>query len=294
VVAFGKYHGLGNDFLIVDLRQVDDAAIQDPANVRALCDRQFGIGGDGVLPILLPVTAGADARMRVINADGSDSEMCGNGLRCVVKYLYERGEVQKDRITIDTGAGPLACDVHLSNGKVSEVTVDMGRPRLTRAEIPMIGPADERCIDVAFGDLRLTAVSMGNPHAVFFVEQGDLMALATARGPALEIDPTFPRKANIELARMVSPKEIDLVVWERGCGITLACGTGACATAVAACLTGRAALDTELKVNLPGGSLAIRVAPDYRTVLMRGPAVHVFDGTVDPRVVAARPARPAR
>jgi diaminopimelate epimerase len=288
VVAFGKYHGLGNDFLIVDLRSADNAAIQDPVIVRALCDRQFGVGGDGVLPILMPVTAGADARMRVLNADGSDSEMCGNGLRCVVKYLYERGDLKQDRITIDTGAGPLACDVHVSNGKVAEVTVDMGRPRLTRGEIPMTGPAEERCIDVGLDDLRVTAVSMGNPHAVFFAD-ADLMALATSRGPALEVHPHFPRKANIEFARATSPREIDLVVWERGCGITLACGTGACATAVAACLTGRAAVDTEIKVNLPGGSLAIRVAPDYRTVFMRGPAVHVFDGTVDPRAVSPRP-----
>jgi diaminopimelate epimerase len=290
VVAFGKYHGLGNDFLIVDLRAGDDSGIQDGERVKAICDRQFGVGGDGVLPILPPVAAGSDARMRVLNADGSDSEMCGNGLRCVVKYLYERGGVKQDRITIDTGAGSLTCDVHVSNGKVDEVTVDMGRPRLTRGEIPMQGPADERCIEVAFEGMRVTGVSMGNPHAVFFLDPAaDLMELARTRGPALEVHSMFPRRANIEFARMKSAKEIDLVVWERGCGITLACGTGACATAVAACLTDRAPVDSEIKINLPGGSLAIRVAPDYRTVSMRGPAVHVFDGTLDPRLIQPRP-----
>jgi len=290
VVAFGKYHGLGNDFLIVDLRDKDDAAIQDGDKVKAICDRQFGVGGDGVLPILPAVAAGSAARMRVINSDGSESEMCGNGLRCVVKYLYERGGVHQDRITIDTGAGPLACDVHLSNGKVEEVTVDMGRPRLTRGEIPMEGPPDERCIDVPFEGMRMTGVSMGNPHAVFFMDAAaDLMTLARTQGPSLEVHRMFPRRANIEYARMKSAREIDLVVWERGAGLTLACGTGACATAVAACLTERAVVDSEIRVNLPGGPLVIRVAPDYRTVFMRGPAVHVFDGTLDARLVAARP-----
>lgn len=288
MIAFGKYHGLGNDFLVVDLRDGGGDGL-DPAHVRALCDRQFGVGGDGVLPILPPVTAGADARMRVQNSDGTDSEMCGNGLRCVVKYLYERGGIRKDRITVDTGAGPLACEVRVTEGRVDEVTVDMGRPRLARGEIPMAGPADERCVDVAFEGMRVTGVSMGNPHAVFFVDAGDLMELAVSRGPGLEVHPMFPRRANIELARMISPSELELVVWERGCGITLACGTGACATAVAACLTGRAALDQELRVRLPGGALTIRVASDYRTVLMRGPAAHVFDGTVDPAAVRPRP-----
>lgn len=290
MIAFGKYHGLGNDFLIVDLRAGDASGIQDADRVRAICDRRFGVGGDGVLPILPPVTPGADARMRVLNADGSDSEMCGNGLRCVVKYLYERGGVVQDRITVDTGAGPLACDVHATGGIVTEVTVDMGRPRLTRGEIPMTGPDGERAIEIAFAGFRMTGVSMGNPHAVMFLDDDrDLMQLATTRGPALEIDPVFPRKANIEFARTRSPRELDLVVWERGCGITLACGTGACATTVAACLTGRAAVDTDVRVNLPGGSLSIRVASDYRTVLMRGPATHVFDGSLDPRAIASRP-----
>ena len=297
MVAFAKYHGLGNDFLVVDLRTAvardDAAAVQDPDVVRALCDRQFGVGGDGVLAVLPATGAGADARMRVLNADGSEAEMCGNGLRCVVKYLRERGGVTTDRIAVDTGAGVLACDVHGAGGAVDAVTVDMGRPRLARGEIPMTGPAAERCIDAPLPvagserEWRVTAVSMGNPHAVMFVDDADLLALARTIGPTVEVHAWFPNRTNVEFARMRGAREIDLVVWERGCGITLACGTGACATAVAACATGRAAVGDELAVNLPGGTLAIRVAPDYATVFMRGPAVHVFDGVVDPRAVAA-------
>jgi diaminopimelate epimerase len=294
VIAFAKYHGLGNDFLVVDLREphADADAIQDPAVVRAICDRQFGVGGDGILAILPPVTPGADARMRVLNSDGSEAEMCGNGLRCFAKYLYERGGVAKPRMVIDTGGGALACDLQLTRDLVESVTVDMGKPRFLRKEIPLSGPPDERCVDVPFAlaghDLRLTAVSTGNPHAVFFVN-APLMHLATSIGPTIETHPLFPKKTNVEFARIKSPTEIDLVVWERGCGITLACGTGACATTVAACLTGRAQVDTDVRVNLPGGSLSIRVAPDYRTVFMRGPATHVFDGSLAPRAIAPRP-----
>jgi diaminopimelate epimerase len=230
--------------------------------------------------------------MRVLNADGSEAEMCGNGLRCVVKYLRERGGVAKPRITVDTGAGPLTCDVHADGGIVGAVTVDMGRPRLQRGEIPMTGPQTEHCVDVplAIGghELRVTGVSMGNPHAVAFVDE-PLRPLAETLGLAIEHHAWFPNKTNAEFARVVSASEIDLVVWERGCGITLACGTGACATAVAACLTGRARPGDEIVVHLPGGDLAIRVAADYSTVYMRGPAVHVFDGSLDADSVVARP-----
>jgi len=281
VIAFAKYQGLGNDFVIVDLRAEGAGELPDPVQARAICDRRFGVGADGVLAILPPTRAGSDAQMKVINADGSDSEMCGNGLRCVAKYLYERGGVQRDRLTVDTGAGPLTCALHVSAGKVLEVTVDMGRPRLSRGEIPMTGPADERCIDVPVDHVRITGVSMGNPHAVIFVDDGaDLMTLAKTLGPDLEVHSLFPRRTNVGIARMQTPRDIDLVVWERGCGITLACATGASAAAVAACLTDRAALDTDIAIHLPGGSLAIRVAPNYGTVYVRGPAVHVFDGSV--------------
>src|SRR6476659_9213188 len=183
-MRFAKYHGLGNDFLVVDLRELksdDAAAAQEPDVVKALCDRQFGVGGDGVLAVL-PGGPGADARMRVLNSDGSEAEMCGNGIRCVAKELFDRGGVRKDRIAIDTGAGRLVCAIEKRGDVAQTVTVEMGRPRLLRGEIPMTGPASERCIEQPI-EVRgqptrtVTCVSMGNPHAVTFVDSGDLLAL---------------------------------------------------------------------------------------------------------------------
>jgi diaminopimelate epimerase len=300
-MRFAKYHGLGNDFVIVDLRASgsdSSPSAQDPDVVRAVCDRRFGVGGDGILAVLPGQSLGAHARMRVLNADGGEAEMCGNGLRCVVKYLYERDpDLALDALTIDTGAGPLTCRVATDGGQVSTVTVDMGRPRLTRAEIPMTGPSGERCVEapleIAGRSLQLTGVSMGNPHAIAFVDEtgAPLRALAETAGPPLEVHDWFPRKTNVEFARVLAPDDLELVVWERGVGITLACGTGACATAVAACLTGRSPTDTDLRVRLLGGDLIIRVPADYATVFMTGPATHVFDADIDLANVAAN-ARP--
>jgi diaminopimelate epimerase len=300
-MRFAKYHGLGNDFLVVDLRELrgdDAAAVQDPPVVRAILDRQFGVGGDGVLAVL-PGEPGADARMRVLNADGSEAEMCGNGIRCVAKELFDRGGVTKDRIAIDTGAGRLVCAITARNGRAETVTVEMGAPRLTYAEIPMLPPSStgspsDRCIEqpleIAAHPPRLfTAVSMGNPHAVTFVEADEPRKLATSIGPMIENHPRFPRRTNTEFAHVISPTEIDLVVWERGSGLTLACGTGACATVVAAVLTGRAQEGREVTVHLPGGDLGITVLPGMTNVHMRGPALHVFDGELSPRQVAPRP-----
>jgi diaminopimelate epimerase len=293
-MRFAKYHGLGNDFLVVDLRDLksdEAAAAQEPDVVKALCDRQFGVGGDGVLAIL-PGGPGADARMRVLNSDGSEAEMCGNGIRCVAKELYDRGGVHKDSIAIDTGAGRLVCAIDAKGDKAETVTVQMGAPRLLRGEIPMTGPAHERCIDhplrIELVDLHITAVSMGNPHAVAFVS-ADQRRLAETIGPKVENHAWFPRRTNAEFARMISPTEIELVVWERGCGITLACGTGACATVTAAVVTGRSEAGKDVLVHLPGGDLTIKVLPDMSNVLMRGPALHVFDGELAPRAVLPRP-----
>jgi diaminopimelate epimerase len=294
-VRFAKYHGLGNDFLVVDLRSVrgdDAAAVQDPTVVRALCDRQFGVGGDGVLAVL--PTDGADARMRVLNADGSEAEMCGNGIRCVAKELFDRGGVRKDRIVIVTGSGRLACAIEAHGGIAQTVTVEMGKPRLLRGEIPMTGPVNERCVDAPLeiaGHTRLvTCVSMGNPHAVTFVDSRAFARQAAETvGPRVETHAWFPHKTNAEFAHVISRRELDLVVWERGVGITLACGTGACATVVAAVLTGRCDEDTGVLVHLPGGDLTITVEKTLAGVLMRGPALHVFDGEFDPRKIAARP-----
>ena len=294
-MRFAKYQGLGNDFLVVDLRDLrgdDAAAAQDPEVVKALCDRQFGVGGDGVLAVL-PGDAGADARMRVLNSDGSEAEMCGNGIRCVAKELYDRGGVHKDRIAIDTGAGRLVCAIEDRGGVAETVTVEMGAPRLLRGEIPMTGPSHERCIEqpltVEHTELSITCVSMGNPHAVAFVTAGQ-RHLAETIGTKVENHVWFPKRTNAEFARMISPTEIELVVWERGCGITLACGTGACATVVAAILTGRAEEGSDVLVHLPGGDLTITVEKGLSNVRMRGPARHVFDGDLAPRRVSPRPA----
>ena len=286
MLAFAKVHGLGNDFLIVDLRRGDTTpSVQTPAAARALCDRRFGVGGDGVL-VLLPSDV-ADCRMRVLNADGSEAEMCGNGIRCVAKYLRDRDPsfAGRSAVSVETLAGVLACRIHLGgDGAVTSVSVEMGRPRLQRGEIPMAGAPGERCVEqgVHDTDLRITAVSMGNPHAIAFVDDtgADLRARAERQGPAMEHHAWFPQRTNAEFAR-VSGDVIELVVWERGCGITLACGTGACATAVAACLTGRAERGREIRVRLLGGELGITVHDGDAGVTMRGPATFVFDATVD-------------
>ena len=294
-MRFAKYHGLGNDFLVVDLRDVsaaDAAAAQDPAHVIALCDRQFGVGGDGVLAVLPSTTA--DVRMRVLNSDGSEAEMCGNGIRCVAKELYDRGGLRQPEISIETGAGRLTCAIDAVGGVARSVTVAMGLPRLLRGEIPMTGPANERCIEQALelagASRAITCVSMGNPHAIAFVGSRDeAMQLATSVGPRVEHHAWFPNRTNAEFAHVRDRREIDLVVWERGCGITLACGTGACATTIAAVLTGRADEATPVRVNLPGGSLEITVAAGLAGVAMKGPALHVFDGELELARLVARP-----
>jgi diaminopimelate epimerase len=301
MLPFTKVQGLGNDFVVVDLRRESapgkgELSAQDPAVVRAICDRHFGVGADGVLAIL-PGAKGV-ARMRVLNADGSEAEMCGNGIRCVAKVLYETdASLRRPVLEIDTGAGLLACEMSATDGHVDSVTVEMGRPRFTRDEVPLAPAGSGRALREAITALdrtfRFTAVSMGNPHAVIFVEEPteDLMALATKYGPVLEVASTFPRRANIEFARVrrgASGDEIDLVVWERGCGITLACGTGACATAVAACVEERLARGHEIRVHLPGGPLGITVAADDAGVRMRGPATTVFRSELDLAALAAR------
>ncbi|HEV3031249.1 MAG TPA: diaminopimelate epimerase [Polyangia bacterium] len=288
MLPFTKVQGLGNDFLVVDLRaregSPEAAAAQEPALVRRICDRHFGVGADGILAVL-PGLAG-EARMRVLNADGSEAEMCGNGIRCVAKVLYETDPaLRRPVLKIDTGAGLLTCELNVTDGHVDSVTVEMGRPRFSRDEIPLAPGGMTRALRESITALdhtfQFTAVSMGNPHSVIFVDGGeDLRALAEAYGPVLEAASAFPRRANIEFAR-VRGAEIDLVVWERGCGITLACGTGACATAVAAALEERLPRGRETAVHLPGGTLGVTVAADDSGVRMRGPAKIVFRAELD-------------
>jgi diaminopimelate epimerase len=290
---FAKYQGLGNDFLIVDLREVTGGLTPEASDesgfylARKLCDRRLGVGGDGVLTLGPPANTESAATMRVLNADGSEAEMCGNGLRCVASYLLEQDASRPEAITIDTGAGALRCEASWNPEGVEQVTVGMGRPRLTRAEIPMLPADEERCLESPYTledrQLHISAVSMGNPHAVSFVpEEGEeLMHLAMTLGPLIEKHSDFPQRTNAEFAKLHSRSKIDLVVWERGVGITQACGTGACATVVAACLAGHCDTEDEVAVALPGGTLHITVAGDYSQVWMRGPARRVFSGSVD-------------
>jgi diaminopimelate epimerase len=306
LLPFVKVEGLGNDFLVVDFRPGKPAhalaeAVTRPDTVRALCDRNFGVGADGVLAIL-PGERG-DARMRVLNADGSEAEMCGNGIRCVAKLLYEREPaLRRDVLRIDTGAGLLSCKIDAHNGEAKTVTVDMGAPQLLPKLVPVASDAPRLiraplpALDRTFA---FTAVSMGNPHAVIFFDDpaSELRELAASFGPGIEKDPRFPRRTNVEFAhvRNSSPDqpEIDLVVWERGCGITLACGTGACATVVAACLEGRVAPDREVPVHLPGGTLFVTAkgapagadGPNFAAIDMRGPARVVFEAAIDPGAI---------
>jgi len=266
MIRLSKVHGLGNDFLIADLRSASPSPSPlDPGFARRLCDRRFGIGADGVLGIV--PSSLAVAGMRIRNADGSEPEMCGNGIRCVAKYLYDEG-LRRPSIAIETAAGVLDCAVEEGpDGHAARVTVAMGRPRVETLQDAI--EAGGRIFDIV-------RVSMGNPHAITFVEGGDLLELAERFGPDIERHARFPGRTNVEFAR-VNDAGIDLRVWERGCGITLACGTGACATAAAAVATGRLEAGSDIEVRLPGGLLSIRVAPDLTQVWMTGPAVHVGD-----------------
>jgi diaminopimelate epimerase len=275
MVPFWKYHGLGNDFVVMDATR--GGVLADSQQAKWLCDRYIGVGADGVLTVL-PSEAG-DFRMHIYNADGSEPEMCGNGIRCFVKYLADYGLVAGPDVKVETGRGVLLCQVHRGDdGKVDSVTVNMGPAVFERSEIPMEG--EGRCIEeeIEAGDLRftITALSVGTPHVVIF-EEADI-SMARKHGPLLESHPLFPQRSNVDLAEIKSREEIDLIVFERGCGITRACGTGACASVAAAAAVGKLEFDKEIKVNLPGGSLFVKVVKDMTAVWMRGPAVEVYKG----------------
>jgi len=261
-------HGIGNDFVIVDtlrdgLPPGDLSRLSQEVN-----DRRIGIGGDGL--ILLEKGEAEPFRMRMFNPDGSESEMCGNGIRCFAKLLRDHRHTDSSQIPVETGAGTLVVEL-LADG---QVRVDMGRARLTRGEIPMTGPAEETFQDQPVNDYRGTAVSMGNPHLVIFVEDAALVDLAK-EGSRLERSPLFPHRTNVHFVQVLGRDSLLQRTWERGAGVTLACGTGACASAVSAYLTGRASRRSE--VRLPGGNLQIEYLEDGR-VTMTGLAETVFEG----------------
>ncbi len=275
-LSFVKYHGLGNDFILVDNRHAPDPIIT-PEQAEKLCDRHFGIGADGVI-FALPGQDGTDFTMRIYNSDGSEPEMCGNGIRCMARFLADlEGENAKSVYTIHTLAGLITPKLEADG----QITVDMGKPRLIPAEIPttLTGGGETviaQPIEVAGQTWSVTCVSMGNPHCMTFVE--DVAAIDLEKiGPLFEKNAVFPAKTNVEFVEVVNSGYLKMRVWERGAGITLACGTGACATLVAAVLNGKS--DRTATIELPGGPLKIEWAADDR-IFMTGPAQLVFAGAV--------------
>jgi diaminopimelate epimerase len=293
ILRFSKYQGLGNDFLIVS---EESASALTPALVQRICDRHFGVGGDG---ILIVGQQGERPSMRVINADGSRPEMCGNGLRCVALYLVEQRRSGSASFVVETEAGPHPVEVELPLAR-GPARPDLGPSRSAQVKVFMraaslaarevLRDASGEWIGRGFScdnrELAMTTVSMGNPHAVLFAPEGFSQAEMASLGPRLERDPRFLAGANVGFARLVSPTVLDLTVWERGVGFTLACGTGACAAAVAAVEPGQSPRHRELTVKLPGGALRIVVGERAEPIQMTGPALHVFDGELSLESVA--------
>ena len=282
-MKFTKMQGLGNDYVYVDGKA---NPVPDPAAVaQKVADRHFGIGGDGLI-LILPSDK-ADVRMRMFNADGSEGEMCGNGVRCVAKYSYDHGLAKNNPLRVETGRGVLSIGLNVDpTDKVVTATVDMDEPILDLPKVPvtpgepLIRPAADHTHALAYEldgvPVQATFVSMGNPHAVIFVD-GDVDTIdLTRHGPPLETYKAFPKRMNIHFVQVKSRGVLKMRTWERGSGITLACGTGACAVLVAAVLTGRS--DREAIVHLPGGDLTIRWDATNNHVFMTGPAVEVFSG----------------
>ncbi len=279
-MRFVKMHGAGNDYVYID---GFSTPVADPAALAvAVSDRHFGIGSDGLI-LILPSTV-ADVRMRMFNSDGSEAEMCGNGVRCVAKYAYDHGLVKGREITVETGAGVKALQLFTNTAdKVERVRVNMGPPRLSRGEIPMTGAPAVTVVNEALTILdrtfAITCVSMGNPHCVIFVDAVADFPVEKY-GPLIETLPLFPRRTNVEFVEVVSRREVRQRTWERGAGETLACGTGASAVVVAGVLTGRT--ERVLRNVLLGGPLEMEWV-ENGPVFMTGPAVQVFAGDYDPQ-----------
>lgn len=280
-IEFTKMHGAGNDYIYVNAMDGVPSNISELS--QKISDRHFGIGSDGLVLIMPSETA--DFRMRMFNSDGSEAEMCGNASRCVGKYVYEKGLTTKSEVRLETGAGIKILRLHIKSNpetgrnEVSEVTVDMGCPELIASRVPALSANEQKVSEVEIvngKEYRITAVSMGNPHAVIFSEPL-VDSVVLGEGPHLEVASIFPRKANIEFAEVIDRNHIRMRVWERGAGETLACGTGACATLVAAVLNGLT--DRKAELQLLGGTLHIEWDEDTDHVMMTGPAEFIADGT---------------
>jgi len=275
-MRFTKMHGAGNDYVYVNC--FDEPLDDDPAKLaKAVSDRRFGIGGDGL--ILICPTETADARMRMFNADGSEAEMCGNGIRCVAKYLYDHQIVHQSKMTIETGAGSLDLDVTVDDqDRVAQVTVDMGEPILEAQDIPTTlsgNPVINSTLIVKNRQMEVTCVSMGNPHCVIFIDKATDEWVHEI-GPLIEQDKHFPARVNVEFVEVISSNELHQRTWERGSGETFACGTGASAVCVAGVLTGRT--QRKVTIHLLGGDLSIHWDESNNHVYMTGPAAEVFHG----------------
>ena len=271
---FTKMHGLGNDYVYMDCTKQD---VENKSSLaQFVSDRHFGVGSDGL--ILICKSDIADFKMRMFNSDGSEAEMCGNGIRCVGKFVYDKGLTDKTTVVIETLAGIKTLKLNIKDGKVETARVDMGVPILTPEKIPVIAedePVTDLKLTALDKEFRFTCVSMGNPHAITIVEDVEKFDVKKY-GEILEVNPVFPSKANVEFIEIVDSNHIKMRVWERGTGETLACGTGACATLVASCLNGLT--DRHSYVELLGGTLEIEWNKEDNHVYMTGPAVTVFDG----------------
>lgn len=278
-IPFVKMQGIGNDYVYVDATAQSWA--NEEALARLISDRHFGVGGDGLIWIKNATSTAAKYRMQMHNADGSVSEMCGNGLRCVAKFLFDRGMETSREFPIETGAGNLLVEItQVQGGKATAVRINMGQPRLERGVIPMTGPAGERAVDqpieVGGNHFRFTGVSMGNPHCVIFPDGPVTDAMVLGCGPLLEHHEAFPRRVNVEFVEIVSPSRLKQRTWERGAGETLACGTGASAVCVAGVLSGRS--QRKVTIDLLGGALELEWRESDDCVYKTGPAVEVFCG----------------
>lgn len=278
-IRFTKMHGCGNDYIYINGAECGIPAQDKPELVQRLSDRHFGIGGDGV--IFINPSDEADFEMEMYNADGSRAEMCGNGIRCVAKYVYDKGLTDRTQISIVSAGKIKYLTLTVENGKVSMVRVDMGRPELTASLIPVVSEHDQAVdeeITVDRNVYRMTCVSMGNPHAVVFADNVADLDL-TKIGPHFEQHERFPKRINTEFVRVIDRHTVEMRVWERGTGETLACGTGCCATAVACVLNGKTEADVTVKVL--GGEIRIQWDREADTVFMTGPASTVFEGEID-------------
>ena len=275
-MIFTKMHGLGNDYVCINCfrERVEDP----PGFARALCDRHYGIGADGL--ILICPSKVSDFKMEIYNSDGSVAGMCGNGIRCLGKYVYDYGLTGKETLSIETKSGIRNMHLHIQDGKACGAMVDMGVPRLNAHSIPILSEKDlviNDPIEVQEKNYRMTGISMGNPHAVIFSEEINGIPLEET-GRELEFHPRFPERANIEFCHVTARDRMEIRVWERGVGETLACGTGACAAVVASVLNDLT--DEEVIVKLLGGELSVRWDRKVNHVFLEGPAVKVFDGVL--------------